>query len=229
MKVKAESLHERYSSMDTEELADIYHAGGLTDLAVSVLKDVITSRGLDWIEFITPLPTEPESFSDWELWKSESPKVPNEIRLEPKQKASVLSLAGGTLMSLGLVIFGAYILNSKAVDIYRIANWQLVDGTVEGVSEEYLDFQSGITTFEIGYSYSVGEITYWGIHSDTFVLLPPPDYKKGTSIKVYYDENNPRYSLVEMRTWHHYPEAAAGLLLLGLGGISVFYLIVGRK
>ena len=48
MKVTVESLHERYSSMNTEALADLYH-GELTDLAVNVLKEVITSRGLDRI------------------------------------------------------------------------------------------------------------------------------------------------------------------------------------
>ncbi len=49
MEVTAESLHERYSSMNTEALADLY-AGGLTDLAVTVLEEVITSRGLDWAQ-----------------------------------------------------------------------------------------------------------------------------------------------------------------------------------
>ena len=72
MEVTSESLHERYSSMNTEALANLYHAGGMTDLAVSVLKDEITSRGLDWTEFITPLRTEPESLSDWGLWKAKS-------------------------------------------------------------------------------------------------------------------------------------------------------------
>ena len=74
MDVTAESLHERYSAMNNEALADLYHAGGLTDLAVSVLKDVITSRGLDWTEFTALSPTEPasESLSEWELWKSQS-------------------------------------------------------------------------------------------------------------------------------------------------------------
>ncbi len=74
MEVTAKHLHERYSSMDTEELADSYHAGELTDLAVSVLKEVITSRGLDWAQF-TKLPTterESEPRSDWELWKQAS-------------------------------------------------------------------------------------------------------------------------------------------------------------
>ena len=70
MKVTDESLFERYDSLNTEALADLYHAGGLTDSGVKVLKEVITSRGLDWTEFITPLPTEPESHSDWSLWRA---------------------------------------------------------------------------------------------------------------------------------------------------------------
>lgn len=74
MQVTAKSLRERYSSMNTEALADLYHAGGMTDLAVSVLKDEITSRGLDWAQFTKPSTTEPESepasesLSDWSLW-----------------------------------------------------------------------------------------------------------------------------------------------------------------
>ncbi len=61
MELTAKHLHERYSSMDTEELADIYHAGALTDLSVSVLKEVITSRGLDWAQFTNPPSIELES------------------------------------------------------------------------------------------------------------------------------------------------------------------------
>jgi hypothetical protein len=61
MQAKAESLHERYSAMNTEALADLYHEGELTYLAVSVLHDVITSRGLDWAQFTKPSTTEPES------------------------------------------------------------------------------------------------------------------------------------------------------------------------
>ena len=72
MEVSTESLYERYSAMNTEALSDLYHKSELTDLAVSVLEKVITSRGLDWTEFITPLRTEPESLSDWELWKAKS-------------------------------------------------------------------------------------------------------------------------------------------------------------
>jgi len=82
MEVTPKHLHQRYSSMDTEELADSYHAGGLTDLAVSVVKEVITSRGLDWAQF-TKLPTterESEPRSDWELWKSESGRLPSDAR-----------------------------------------------------------------------------------------------------------------------------------------------------
>ena len=87
MEVSTESLYERYSTMNTEALSDLYHESDLTDLAVGVLEKVISSRGLDWTEFITPLPTEPESLSDWELWKSESKKAADEYRLESKHKA----------------------------------------------------------------------------------------------------------------------------------------------
>ena len=110
MNVTAESLHELYSSMNTEALADLYH-GGLTDLAVSVLKDVITSRGLDWTEFITPLPTEPESLSDWELWKIESKNAADEIRREPIP-AEDENNVGGLLISLGIAAVGLFILGS---------------------------------------------------------------------------------------------------------------------
>ena len=85
MKPTAESLRERYDSMNTEALADLYH-GGLTDLAVNVLKEVITSRGLDWTDFTTSSPTEPESIADWELWKSKSGRLPSDARKQDDVK-----------------------------------------------------------------------------------------------------------------------------------------------
>ncbi len=93
MDVTAESLHKRYSPMNTQALSDLYHESELTDLAVSVLKDVITSRGLDWTDFITPLPTEPESLSDWELWKSQSePRKDCELRKSQSERRRDWSL-----------------------------------------------------------------------------------------------------------------------------------------
>ena len=85
MKPTAELLRERYDSMNTEALADLYH-GGLTDLAVNVLKEVITSRGLDWTDFTTSSPTEPESIADWELWKSKSGRLPSDARKQDDVK-----------------------------------------------------------------------------------------------------------------------------------------------
>ena len=72
MEVTAESLRERYRSMNTEALADLYHAGGLTDLADRVLKDEITSRGLDWAQFTKPPSIELESkpIGEQLLWTS---------------------------------------------------------------------------------------------------------------------------------------------------------------
>jgi len=231
MQATVESLHEGYSSMNTEALADLYHEGELTYLAVSVLHEVITSRGLDWAQF-TKLPTtEPESGprSDWELWKSESKQVADgEIRLESKHKANGTDV-GAKLIYLGIAIWGFYILSFEAVEIYRIGNWQLVDGTVEHVSEEFVCCDGGFTDFEINYSYSVGEITYRGMHSEIFNLLPTPDYEMGASISVYYDEINPRDSLVDVGTWYHYADVAKGLLFLGFGGIVVFSWIEDRK
>ena len=89
MKVTAESLHKQYRSMTTEALTDLYN-GGLTDLAASVLKEVITSRGLDWAQFTKHSTTEPEpeSLSDWSLWQRESGQmVTDETRDEPQHKA----------------------------------------------------------------------------------------------------------------------------------------------
>ena len=63
MDVTAKSLHERYTSMNTNALSDFYHESELTDLAVGVLEEEITSRGLDWTEFITPL-------REWEDFKA---------------------------------------------------------------------------------------------------------------------------------------------------------------
>jgi hypothetical protein len=48
MEVIAEQLRDRYISLETEELAELYHAGGLTDLGIAVLKEVIESRGIAW-------------------------------------------------------------------------------------------------------------------------------------------------------------------------------------
>jgi hypothetical protein len=51
MEVTPEQLRDRYGSSETEELAEIYHAGGLTDLGITVLKEVIESRGMTWSDF----------------------------------------------------------------------------------------------------------------------------------------------------------------------------------
>ena len=90
MKVTAESLYERYSSMNTEALSDLYHESELTDLAVNVLEDVVTSRGLDWTEFTTVSPNEPasESLSDWELWKPASKQVVTDESKDDSQHES---------------------------------------------------------------------------------------------------------------------------------------------
>ena len=74
MKVTAESLRERYDAMNTEALSDLYHESELTDLAINVLRDVVTSRGLEWAEFSArpdrePVAT-PNSDDNWSLWKS---------------------------------------------------------------------------------------------------------------------------------------------------------------
>ena len=77
MKVTDETLYERYDSLNTEALADLYDSGGLTDSGVNVLKEVITSRRLDWAQFTKPSPTEPvsESRADWSLWRPPSGQV----------------------------------------------------------------------------------------------------------------------------------------------------------
>ena len=54
IEVTAEQLRDRYGSSETEELAELYHAGGLTDLGISVLKEVIESRGIAWNDFVKP-------------------------------------------------------------------------------------------------------------------------------------------------------------------------------
>ena len=136
---------------------------------------------------------------------------------------------GGLLIFLGMAVLGLFIFGSDAVDIYRIANWQLVDGTVEHVSEEFVCCDGGFTDFDINYSYSVGEKTYWGMHSETFFLLPTPDYERGASISVYYDEIKPRDSLVDLGNWYHYAEVAKGLVFLGFGGMGVVFSRIGDR
>ncbi len=105
MKVTVESLHKRYSSMNTEALADLYH-GELTDLAVNVLKEVITSRGLDWTEFTTHSNTEPESQShaDWSLWRFASGQAATEETGDKSQHEA--NGAGTPLVALLYILFG---------------------------------------------------------------------------------------------------------------------------
>jgi hypothetical protein len=47
MEVTAEQLRERYESLETEELIDLHRHSGLTDLASSVLSEVLASRGIN--------------------------------------------------------------------------------------------------------------------------------------------------------------------------------------
>jgi hypothetical protein len=51
MEVTEEQLRERYNSFATAELAQLYQAGSLSELAVNVLKEVITSRSMSWDAF----------------------------------------------------------------------------------------------------------------------------------------------------------------------------------
>jgi len=212
MEVTAESLRERYSSMNSEALADLYH-GGLTELAVSVLKEVITSRGLDWTEFITPLPTEPESIADWELWKSESTKSTKESDgngIGPRHSGVLLNL-----FRLSIAIWGLYIISVEAIEIYRIGNWQSVDGKIEYVSREG-GGREGID-LDVTYSYKVGQNTYWGAHSEWFIMLPPPSYKRTMPITVFYDEASPSNSIADLGAGYRFAEIAKGLMMFGLG------------
>jgi len=54
MEVTKEQLRDRYGSLETEALAELYQAGGLTDLGTTVLKEVIESRGMTWSDFAKP-------------------------------------------------------------------------------------------------------------------------------------------------------------------------------
>jgi len=122
------------------------------------------------------------------------------------------------LFFLAMAIWGVYILSFEAVEIYRIGNWQLVDGTIEYVSKEAKGGgEAAYTCFEFTYSYSVGPKTYSGVHSKMFLLLPTPNYERGTPIRVYYDQTNPDDSIVDIGTWYHYGEVVKGLFFLGFG------------
>ena len=46
MDVSEESLRQRYSEMETEELVELYKSSDLTDLASSVIEQIISERGV---------------------------------------------------------------------------------------------------------------------------------------------------------------------------------------
>ena len=121
MKVTAESLFERYSAMNTEALRDLYHESELTDLAVNVLEDVVTSRGLEWAEFTARADTESVATSNsdenWSLWKSKDvqasidEKNPTVANVGQPVKSVLVGIEGWLfiytiLRSLGAVLVG---------------------------------------------------------------------------------------------------------------------------
>ena len=50
MEVSAESLYQRYSSMESEELIELHHAGNLTDMALEVLERVLSEKDVSTAE-----------------------------------------------------------------------------------------------------------------------------------------------------------------------------------
>ena len=121
MKVTAESLYERYSAMKTEALCDLYHESELTDLAVNALKDVVTSRGLEWAEFTARPDSEsvatPNSDGNWSLWKSKDApasideKSPTVTNVGQPVEKDLVGIEGWLLIytilrSLGAVLLG---------------------------------------------------------------------------------------------------------------------------
>lgn len=46
MEIDAQYLRERYSAMETEELLHLERAGNLTEIAASVLREILQSRGV---------------------------------------------------------------------------------------------------------------------------------------------------------------------------------------
>lgn len=94
--------------MTTEALADLYHAGGLTELAVSVLKEEIMSRRLDWTEFTAPPSKGPisEPPSEWRLWRSrsklgqiDSGDLSKDDKAQPTER-SIVGIAGWLFLYL---------------------------------------------------------------------------------------------------------------------------------
>jgi hypothetical protein len=47
MEVSAEQLHEQYESLETDELVDLHRNSDLTELATSVLSEILMSRGIN--------------------------------------------------------------------------------------------------------------------------------------------------------------------------------------
>ena len=129
MKVTDESLYERYDSLNTEALADLYHAGGLTDLGVNVLKEVIASRGLDWAQFTKPSPTEPESRADWSLWKSKFAQA--SIDEKRPTVADVGQPVGKDLVGIRGWLFFYTILRSLGVAVLFTMQWRFIPDVEE--------------------------------------------------------------------------------------------------
>ena len=132
MKVTAESLRERYSSMNTEALADRYH-GGLTDLALSVLKEVITSRGLDWAEFTARPESEsvatPNSDGNWSLWKSKIAQA--SIDEKSPTVADVGQPVGKDLVGIRGWLFFYTILRSLGAAVFFTMQWRFIPDVEE--------------------------------------------------------------------------------------------------
>ena len=133
MKVTAESLYERYSAMKTEALCDLYHESELTDLAVNVLKDVVTSRGLEWAEFTARPESEsvatPNSDGDWSLWKSNLAQA--SIDEKSPTVADVGQPAGKDLVGIRGWLFFYTILRSLGAAVFFTTQWRFIPDVEE--------------------------------------------------------------------------------------------------
>jgi len=121
MDVTTDSLHEHYSAMNNEALRDFYHESELTDLAINALRDVVTSRGLEWAEFSARPDREsvatPNSDDNWSLWKSKDAQAstdgqsPTAVNVGEAAKTDLVGIEGwlffyAILRSLGAVLLG---------------------------------------------------------------------------------------------------------------------------
>ena len=160
-------------------------------------------------------------------------------QMTPRQALLIMPIFA--VVGIALTIFWGI---PTARNAMESKNWSLAEGriTISDVSENYDSNDGGITyTAKVAYEYTVNGVPYAG-GTVTFGDYGSSDpahasgivsrYPVGKTVQVYYDQENPKTSVLEAGTrWSSFVGIGAGLLfsIVGILGFVIALRKVRKK